>query len=175
MRTSASSSKLGFCSRVGKPLLPLVAAGLFTAALSSCKKEEPPPPPPPVAQKPPEPPPPPPPPPAPAAVSTVTLGTAVGDDKAISAPKESFGRKDTIYASVATTGTGENTQLKAVWTYRGKKAQMIHEESQTVNLTGEPATHEFHITKPSGWPKGDYTVEIFLNGAPSAVKNFTVK
>ena len=39
-----------------------------------------------------------------------------------------------------------------------------------------PAVNEFHVSKPSGWPKGDYKVEIFLGEAatPAMVKTFKV-
>jgi len=36
--------------------------------------------------------------------------------------------------------------------------------------------NEFHVSKPSGWPKGDYKVEIFLgeDAAPAMTKSFKV-
>jgi hypothetical protein len=36
--------------------------------------------------------------------------------------------------------------------------------------------NEFHISKPSGWPKGDYKVEILLGDAtvPTVTKTFKV-
>ena len=38
-----------------------------------------------------------------------------------------------------------------------------------------PATNEFHISKPSGWPKGDYKVEVFLNDSPAPATTRTFK
>jgi hypothetical protein len=38
-----------------------------------------------------------------------------------------------------------------------------------------PATTEFHISKPSGWPAGKYKVEISADGAPAGSKEFEVK
>ena len=37
-----------------------------------------------------------------------------------------------------------------------------------------PATSEFHISKPDGWPAGDYQVEISINDKPAGTKKFTV-
>jgi uncharacterized protein YfaS (alpha-2-macroglobulin family) len=36
--------------------------------------------------------------------------------------------------------------------------------------------NEFHISKPSGWPKGDYRLEVFLGDAesPAATRSFRV-
>jgi hypothetical protein len=111
--------------------------------------------------------------PAPAAVSVanVQLGNAVGADQNVTAPGTSFAPTDTIYAAVATTGSGTAT-LAAKWTYQD--GQTVHEESKSIEPTG-PATTTFQINKPSGWPAGNYKVEISMNGQPVSSKEFTVK
>jgi hypothetical protein len=104
---------------------------------------------------------------------TISLGKAVGPDKKVSAPVEVFAKADTIYASIETTGAGSAT-LKARWTYRkGDQTAVVNEESQPITPTG-PATTEFHISKPGGWPTGPYQVELFLDDKSVGVKNFTV-
>lgn len=114
--------------------------------------------------------------PAPAGISAgaISLGKAVGPDKKVSAPVEAFAKGDTIYASVETTGTGTAT-LKAKWTYKkGDQTTVVSEDPpQTITPTG-PATTEFHISKPGGWPAGQYQVEVFLDDKPIGVKPFTV-
>ena len=103
----------------------------------------------------------------------VTLGKAIGPDKKVSAPTEAFGKSDTIYASVDTTGSGTAT-LKARWTYlKGDKPTAVDEGSQTISATG-PSTTEFHISKPDGWPAGEYQVEILINDQPAGTKKFVV-
>jgi hypothetical protein len=108
-------------------------------------------------------------------VGSVSLGKSVGPDKKISAPTETLGAKDTVYASVDTSGVGKGTVLKARWTFTDKKGSVIpvNEEAQTLDLDG-PATHEFHISKKTPWPKGAYNVEVFLNGTSVAKKGFSV-
>jgi hypothetical protein len=110
---------------------------------------------------------------APAAVSVtnVELGNAVGADQNVTTPGTSFAPTDTIYASVSTTGTG-TASLAAKWTYQD--GQTVHEESKSIAPTG-PATTAFQISKPSGWPSGNYKVEISMNGQPVGSKEFTVK
>jgi hypothetical protein len=113
--------------------------------------------------------------PEPAGVSagSVTLGKAVDADKKITTSADSFAKGDTIYASVDTTGSGTAT-LKAKWTYtKGAETTTVEEQSQTIMPTG-PATTEFHIQKPGGWPAGDYRVEIFLDDKSIGVKEFKV-
>ena len=119
-----------------------------------------------------------PPPPAPEPVGvtagTIDVGKAVGPDKRVTAPVSSFAKGDTIYASVDTTGTGTAT-LKATWTYKkgGQWTPVTDDQIQTITPTG-PATTEFHISKPGGWPAGEYQVELFLDGKPIGTKTFTV-
>ena len=104
---------------------------------------------------------------------TINLGKAIGPDKSVSAPVETFVKGDTIYASVDTTGSGTAT-LKARWTYRkGDQTTVVSEDSQTITPTG-PAVTEFHVSKPGGWPAGQYQVEMFLDDHSVGVKNFTV-
>jgi hypothetical protein len=115
--------------------------------------------------------------PAPAAGVTVTainLGSAVGADKKVTKGTDTFGPKDTIYASVDTTGSG-TAALKAKWTFRkdGKEA-IVKEDTMTIAPTGA-ATNEFHISKPDGWPVGNYQVEIFVADKSVGTKAFTVK
>jgi hypothetical protein len=104
---------------------------------------------------------------------TVTLGKAVGADKRVTEPLEKFAKGDTIYASVDTSGAGTAT-LKAKWTYmKGGQTTVVNEESQTIMPMG-PATTEFHVSKPGGWPAGDYQVEVFLDDKPVGSKTFTI-
>lgn len=154
--------------------LALVAAAAF--ALAACGKKEPPPPPPPPPAPAPAPAPAPMPPPAPVGVtlSAVTLGKAVGADKKVSAATEAFAKGDTIHASVETTGAGSAT-LVARWTFtKDGKTVPVKEDSAAITPTG-PATTEFHISKPDGWPAGDYAVEILLDGKSVATKSFKVQ
>jgi hypothetical protein len=108
------------------------------------------------------------------AVSGVTAGKAIGADKKVTAPTEVFATGDTMYVSVDTTGSGA-AKLDAKWTYRkGDKVAVVKEDSMTINATG-PATNEFHVSKPDGWPAGDYEVEVMLDGKSAGLKKLTVK
>jgi len=113
--------------------------------------------------------------PAPVSVSAVTLGKAVGADKKVNAPADVFGAKDTIYASVETAGAG-HAKLRARWSFvKGEKTAQVDETTIEFE-SAAPAVNEFHISKPSGWPRGDYRVEIFLGdaAAPAMTRSFKV-
>ena len=152
--------------------IALAAASVL--ALVACGKKEPPAPPPPAPAPASAPAPAPAPAPAGVALSSVTLGKAVGADKKVTAATETFAKGDTIYASIDTTGSGSAT-LVARWTYsKDGKTVPVKEDSATVTPTG-PATSEFHVSKPDGWPVGTYQVEILVDGKTAATKAYKVQ
>ncbi len=104
-------------------------------------------------------------------LSSVELGSTVDAGNKILASGTSFAPKDTIYASVDTSGSGAAT-LAAKWSTQDGK--VVHEDSKTLSATG-PQTTAFMISKPTGFPAGNYKVDISLNGNQVASKDFTVK
>ena len=156
-------------------LYPLSAALAATLALSACKKPEPAAPPPapeatapapaPIAA-----------PVAAASVVSVDLGNSLGADNRVAVAASTFAPADTIFAAVATrTADAAATvpgKLSAKWTYQD--GQTVHEDSKTLDATG-PETTAFMISKPDGWPAGNYKVDISLNGTQVASKDFSVK
>jgi hypothetical protein len=104
-------------------------------------------------------------------VATIQLGNAVGADKQVLAPSAEFRPTDTIYAAVNTAGASAGTTLTAKWIYQD--GQVVHQESLTIAPTG-PAVTDFQISKPDGWPAGDYRVEISIDGNPAGSAAFRV-
>ena len=104
-------------------------------------------------------------------VATISLGRTIAADKTVGDQTDSFRPKDTFYLSVRTEGDAKSARLSARWTY--EDGQVVDESTQTIAPTG-PAVTEFHISKPDGWPKGGYKVEVSLNGAPAGGKEFRV-
>src|SRR4029079_5697295 len=102
------------------------------------------------------------PPPAPVAlkVDGVETGKGLNADKTIKDDAHDFGVRDTIYASVKTEGAGTG-KLAAKWT--DAAGETVKEETTDIAPTGDAYT-EFHIQNTKPWPKGDYKVEILLDG-----------
>jgi hypothetical protein len=111
--------------------------------------------------------------PAPAAlrVSSIETGKGINADKTVKDDAHDFGVRDTVYVSVKTEGSGSGT-LAAKFTFQD--GQTVEQSSQSITPTGD-AIHEFHIQKASAWPKGDYKVEVTLDGVSAGTKDFTVK
>ena len=111
----------------------------------------------------------------PVSVKQVTLSNKIDEaTKQAAMAMNSFAANDTIYAVVDTIGSGK-TAIKALWTYhKGDKTAQVNETVQEIEAAG-PASTEFHISKPGGWPVGDYQVEVFVNGTSASVQKFAVK
>ena len=105
-------------------------------------------------------------------VADVKVGRTLGSDKRLTDETDDFRPTDVIYAVVETQGSSPNAELLARWTY--EDGQVVDESSRKISAAGEDVT-EFHISKPSGWPKGKYNVQILLNGVPAESEEFEVK
>jgi hypothetical protein len=104
-------------------------------------------------------------------VADVTIGRGVSADKHVANQTDSFSARDTIYASVHTTGSAPNTNIAARWTFQD--GQVVNESTETIAPSGDAYT-EFHISKPSGWPAGKYTLHVLVNNQEVQTKDFTV-
>lgn len=109
---------------------------------------------------------------APATINAVDLGNAVGPDNRVTTPTAVFGKSDTIYASVNTSGAAAAAnKLNAKWSYQD--GQTVHTEDKV--MEGADTMYEFHIQNPKGWPVGKYKVDITLDGGQLQTREFEVK
>ncbi|UGB37938.1 hypothetical protein [Frateuria soli] len=108
-------------------------------------------------------------------VDQVQMGESVTASYKIAKPTTSFDpSQNTIYASVATTGTTTGATLSAHFSYLEGKGQDVTTISQTIATDG-PATTTFKLRNPNDWPAGKYKVEIAIDGKPAASQTFEVK
>ena len=105
------------------------------------------------------------------AIADVDVGRAVANAR-VTDKTDDFKAADTIYTSVHTTGSASAATVMARWTYQD--GQVVQESSQSIAPSGDAYT-EFHISKPGGLPKGNYKVEVFLDGKSAGTKDFEVK
>ena len=105
-------------------------------------------------------------------VTDIDVGRSVAPDKTIADKTDSFRPNDTFFVSVKTDGSAPNATLTARWTY--EDGQLVDESRQDIVASGRTAVTEFHLSKPDGWPPGEYKVEVLLNGTPAGTKDFKV-
>ena len=103
-------------------------------------------------------------------VGTLQLGNRLNGDNTIGNHTTRFKPDDRIFASVLTDDTG-SSRIAARWTYNG---QMVSEEERRVSYKGAGAT-AFEFKSASGFPVGDYKVEILVDGQSVASRDFRVE
>lgn len=108
---------------------------------------------------------------APLEVTSIDLGRSIDAERRVTGATADFSTRDTVYASVATSGSGTGI-LTAHWTFQD--GQVVEHSEQNVAATG-PAVTEFHIVKSTPWPAGNYKVVFTLNGREVGSKDFEVK
>jgi len=105
------------------------------------------------------------------AVADIDVGKAVSNAR-VTNKTDSFKPADTVYTAVHTTGSASAATVMARWTF--EDGQVVQESSQSIAPNGDAYT-EFHISKPTGLPKGKYKVEVFLDGKSAGTRDFEVK
>lgn len=111
---------------------------------------------------------------APLHVTDVSTGKGLTADKNLVTSTSEFGVRDTIYVLVKTDGAAATAKLDAKWTFNNG-AQTVKDDTQNIAPTGGESRNEFHISKASAWPKGNYKVEVMLDGTSAGSKDFTIK
>ncbi|MCX7512584.1 hypothetical protein [Frateuria sp. STR12] len=108
-------------------------------------------------------------------VAQVELGGSVTAGYEVAKPTTTFApSQNTIYASVATTGSTTGATLSAHFSYLEGKGQDVTTISQTIATDG-PAVTAFKLRNPNDWPAGTYKVEIAIDGKPVKSETFEVK
>jgi hypothetical protein len=103
-------------------------------------------------------------------VGTLQLGSKLNGDNTVATHTTRFKPDDHVYAAVLTEATGSST-ITARWTYNG---MMVSEETRKVAYKGAGAT-AFEFKTASGFPVGDYKVDILVDGQPAASREFRVE
>jgi hypothetical protein len=104
-------------------------------------------------------------------VTSIELGRSIGPDNRVIEATDDFLINDTIFATIELIGTAEEATLKARWTRAS--GQLVDETVRKVAPSGEVVA-EFHLAQPTGWPRGKYRVEIFLDGKTVGEQEFRV-
>jgi hypothetical protein len=82
---------------------------------------------------------------------------------------------ETVYLQVTTrTSVASERTLAVKWTFHHESGEiLVHEESKRVSLDGSGSTL-FSISKPDGWPLGQYTATVQLDGTTRYTAQYTV-
>jgi hypothetical protein len=103
-------------------------------------------------------------------VETIQLGRSLNPDNSVAEHTTTFKRNDTVYVAVLTPEAGKGT-IGVRWTYGG---QVIDQPQKDVSYRDSAAT-SFNLVNSGGFPPGNYTVEVFVDGQSAGTRNFNVQ
>ena len=130
---------------VRQGLLREVAAALLTAALYACGPNEP------------------------LTVTAIQTGKSLNSDNSVGTHAASFRPKDTMYVAVLTGARGAGT-ITVRWRLG---SQVIHEATREVAYNDQSAT-DFRFQAADGFPPGEYTIDVLLDGKPVGTRSVRV-
>lgn len=106
---------------------------------------------------------------APLELANIQTGRSLNQDRSIASITTLFKPSETIFVSVQTKAAGRGT-ISVRWKYG---SQVIDEPSKPVSFDG-PASTEFHMQNSGGFPPGDYSVDILIDGVQVGTRAFKV-
>ena len=102
-------------------------------------------------------------------LANIQTGRSLNQDRSVASITTLFKPNETIYVAVQTKAAGKST-IGVKWMYG---TRVIDEPSKQVNYDG-PASTEFHMQNSGGFPPGDYSVEVFIDGTSVGSRAFKV-
>ena len=89
----------------------------------------------------------------------IQTGKSLNSDHSIGRHAASFRPDDPMYVSVLSNGRGKGT-ITVKWTFAGRVLQTL---TKKVSYNGQAAT-DFRFVAADGFPVGDYTIEVIVDG-----------
>ena len=103
-------------------------------------------------------------------VTTIQTGRSLNSDNSVGNHTTRFKPDDTMYVSVLNDGAGAGA-IGVRWRFAGRQ---VSEETRQVSYRDSAAT-AFHIQNSGGFPAGDYSVEIIIDGKSFATRALRVE
>ena len=105
----------------------------------------------------------------PLALANIQIGRSLNQDRSVASITTLFKPNETVYVSVQTNAAGKGT-ISVRWKFG---SQVIDEPSKKVDYDG-PASTEFNLQNARGFPPGDYSVDVFIDGVQVGTRAFKV-
>ena len=103
-------------------------------------------------------------------VADIQIGRSLNADNSVREHATTFTPKDSVYLSVLTAGRGTAT-LSVRWTLG---TRVLDEPKKQVSYSDAAAT-DFGLKTGWGFPVGQYTAEVFIDGQPAGSRKFRVE
>ena len=102
-------------------------------------------------------------------LANIQVGRSLNQDGSVASITTLFKPSETIYVSVQ-TGAGKGV-IGVKWKF-GEK--VVAEPTKSVDYNTGPKSTEFHLQNSGGFPPGDYSVDVFIDGVQVGTRAFKV-
>jgi hypothetical protein len=102
-------------------------------------------------------------------LANIQIGRSLNQDGSVASITTLFKPSETIYVSVQ-TGAGKGV-IGVKWKFGDK---IVAEPTKSVNYSTGPKSTEFHLVNSGGFPPGDYSVDVFIDGVQVGTRAFKV-
>ena len=102
-------------------------------------------------------------------LTNIQIGRSLNQDGSIASITTLFKPSETVYVSVQ-TGSGKGV-IGVRWKFGNR---VIDEPTKQVSGAG-PKSTEFHLQNSGGFPPGEYSVDVMIDGVQVGSRNFRVE
>ena len=99
----------------------------------------------------------------------IQVGRSLNQDGSVASMTTLFKPSETIYVAVQ-TGAGKGV-IGVRWKFGTK---VVAEPTKSVDYNTGPKSTEFHLQNSGGFPPGDYSVDVLIDGVQVGTRNFKV-
>ena len=103
-------------------------------------------------------------------LTNIQIGRSLNQDASVASITTLFKPSETVYVSVQ-TGPGKGV-IGVKWKFGNK---VVAEPTRQVDYNTGPRSTEFHLQNSGGFPPGDYSVDVFIDGVQVGTRNFKVE
>ena len=103
-------------------------------------------------------------------LANIQIGRSLNQDGSIASITTLFKSSETVYVSVQ-TGAGKGV-IGVRWKFGNK---VVAEPTRNVDYNTGPKSTEFHLQNSGGFPPGDYSVDVLIDGVQVGTRNFKVE
>ncbi len=101
-------------------------------------------------------------------LTNIQIGRSLNQDGSVASITTLFKPSETVYVAVQ-TGAGKGV-IGVKWKFGDK---VVGEPTKPVDYNG-PKSTEFHLQNSGGFPPGDYSVDVFIDGVQVGTRAFKV-
>ena len=103
-------------------------------------------------------------------LANIQIGRSLNQDGSVASITTRFKPSETVYVAVQ-TGAGKGV-IGVKWKFGDK---VVAEPTKPVDYNTGPRSTEFHLQNSGGFPPGDYSVDVFIDGVQVGTRAFKVE